>query len=123
THIVDHDLDYLGECDEETVTVCHFPGEGDPFTLDVPLSELAAHYEHGDLEGPCSMEVEVCHFGEGGFQTIVITNAQVPEHMGHGDSFGPCVDGSPTPTPVPPTVTPTPLPPTPTPPPATSTPD
>jgi hypothetical protein len=40
---------------EEKITICHYPpgNNGNPQTIEIPLSAWPAHQAHGDMEGPC----------------------------------------------------------------------
>ena len=41
--------------EEEKITICHYPpgNNGNPQTLEIPLSAWPAHQAHGDVVGPC----------------------------------------------------------------------
>jgi hypothetical protein len=48
-------IDQPGECEEEKALVCHLPG-GDwdkRHTIEIGVSAVPAHLDHGDHEGPC----------------------------------------------------------------------
>jgi len=95
---------------EQKITICHIPpgNNGNPQTIEIPLSAWPAHQAHGDVLGPCVIEepieednsnqpeqkITICHIppgNNGNPQTIEIPLSAWPAHQAHGDVLGPCV--------------------------------
>jgi hypothetical protein len=92
---------------EEKITICHYPpgNNGNPQTIEIPLSAWPAHQAHGDKLGPCpevnnntgggnqEQKITICHYppgNNGNPQTIEIPLSAWPAHQAHGDKLGPC---------------------------------
>jgi heptaprenylglyceryl phosphate synthase len=95
---------------EQMITICHIPpgNNGNPQTIQIPLSAWPAHQAHGDVLGSCVVEEEpaeennggqteqkitICHIPPGNNsnpQTIEIPLSAWPAHQAHGDVLGPC---------------------------------
>jgi hypothetical protein len=100
-----------------TITICHYPpgNNGNPQTIEIPLSAWPAHQAHGDVLGPCpasvpdpepvpEQKITICHYppgNNGNPQTIEIAASAWPAHQAHGDVLGPCPASVPDPEPVP----------------------
>lgn len=72
---------------EPKVTICH-NAAGNPHTITVAQSAVAAHLAHGDTLGPCGSETKVliCHRG----RTLSVPQSALASHLAHGDSPGEC---------------------------------
>jgi hypothetical protein len=93
-----------GGQNEQKVTICHYPpgNNGNPQTLEIPLSAWPAHQAHGDILGPCpaitpdpieEQKITICHYppgNNGNPQTLEIPLSAWPAHQAHGDILGPC---------------------------------
>ena len=101
---------------EQKITICHYPpgNNGNPQTIEIPLSAWPAHQAHGDKLGPCpevnnnngggngnngggnqEQKITICHYppgNNGNPQTIEIPLSAWPAHQAHGDKLGPCDD-------------------------------
>jgi len=96
---------------EQKITICHIPpgNNGNPQTIEIPLSAWPAHQAHGDVLGACIEEepaqennggqseqkITICHIppgNNGNPQTIEIPLSAWPAHQAHGDVLGPCVE-------------------------------
>ena len=99
---------------EQKITICHYPpgNNGNPQTVEIPLSAWPAHQAHGDKLGPCpevnnnngggnngggnqEEKITICHYppgNNGNPQTIEIPLSAWPAHQAHGDKLGPCED-------------------------------
>jgi len=98
---------------EQKITICHYPpgNNGNPQTIEIPLSAWPAHQAHGDKLGPCpevnnntgggndngggnqEQKITICHYppgNNGNPQTIEIPLSAWPAHQAHGDKLGPC---------------------------------
>ena len=93
---------------EQKITICHIPpgNNGNPQTIEIPLSAWPAHQAHGDVLGSCVVEEEpvseqkitICHIppgNNGNPQTIEIPLSAWPAHQAHGDVLGACVEEEP----------------------------
>jgi hypothetical protein len=90
--------------EEQKITICHYPpgNNGNPQTLEIPLSAWPAHQAHGDILGPCpaitpdpieEQKITICHYppgNNGNPQTLEIPLSAWPAHQAHGDILGPC---------------------------------
>jgi hypothetical protein len=99
--------------EEQKITICHYPpgNNGNPQTIEIPLSAWPAHQAHGDKLGPCpevtpeptpEQKIVICHYppgNNGNPQTIEIPLSAWPAHQAHGDKLGPCPEVTPEPTP------------------------
>ena len=55
---IDNTAEGVSGQDEEMVTICHKPGTAAEKTMEIPLSALPGHLDHGDTYGPCPEKTE-----------------------------------------------------------------
>jgi hypothetical protein len=97
-------INVIQPVEEQKITICHYPpgNNGNPQTLEIPLSAWPAHQAHGDILGPCPVvtpepveeqKITICHYppgNNGNPQTLEIPLSAWPAHQAHGDILGPC---------------------------------
>lgn len=81
---------------EEKIKICHIPpgNNGNPQTLEIPLSAWPAHQAHGDQLGECVVVVDpdltICILENGILTTKIIKQSQWPHYLSLGAKLGKC---------------------------------
>ena len=81
---------------EEKITICHIPpgNNGNPQTIEIPLSAWPAHQAHGDKLGACAEVVDkdivICVKVNGKQTTMTIKQSQWPAYQAKGATLGKC---------------------------------